>query len=345
MLYYQDLEKTILDRCFKMGADELDIISGYIGPKPIEDLRSRLSEGNKNSFKTDIVYGMYGADGISRQLHGMLTPLNNPPSLEICYSKTPVHTKLYIWRTNHEIVYSLIGSANFTLSGLGTPFKETLAEPSYDTFTSIDNYYKLVKSGSIPCTDPSIAASLKGASYPTVDDLPQIPSNVKIDEATSYPLSLLDPKTGEVQDGTGLNWGQSKLLGSHVNINDASLVIRKKDLADAPFLFPRKRSVPLEMTKTGKNSRDNDPIEILWDDGTRMVGLLEGSQIGDDGYRYPKQISTTPSKAQLGIYLRKRLGLSSGQKITNYDLSKYGRTTIKISLIGEGIYYFDFSKK
>ena len=77
-----------------------------------------------------------------------------------------------------------------------------------------------------------------------------------------------------------------------------------------------------------------------------MTGLLEGTRTKTvDGIKveYAKQIATTPSKALLGKYMRKRLGVPEGQAITMADLERYGRKTIDISLQGEGVYFFDFS--
>lgn len=83
-------------------------------------------------------------------------------------------------------------------------------------------------------------------------------------------------------------------------------------------------------------------------DGTKMTGLLEGSVVKkEDGKTvlYPKQISSSPQKSILGEYIRKRLGVEKEEPITMKDLDKYGRTSIDVSLLGEGIYYFDFSNK
>ncbi len=81
-----------------------------------------------------------------------------------------------------------------------------------------------------------------------------------------------------------------------------------------------------------------------------MIGLMEGQQMDENGLIYPKQLSSSPSKNIIGLYIRKRLGLfnDDGSIDTNYcikkaDLIRYGRTSIDISLIGEGIYYMDFS--
>jgi hypothetical protein len=48
---------------------------------------------------------------------------------------------------------------------------------------------------------------------------------------------------------------------------------------------------------------------------------------------------------ELGIYIRQRIGIPLGQKVLREDLIKYGRDTISISLIEEGVYFFDFSVK
>lgn len=100
----------------------------------------------------------------------------------------------------------------------------------------------------------------------------------------------------------------------------------------------------------GKANRENDEVELIWDDGTSMIGLMEGQQLDDDDSIYPKQLCSSPNKNIMGLYLRKRLGLinrdgsiDTKHCITKADLIRYGRTTIDISLIGEGIYYMDFS--
>ena len=62
------------------------------------------------------------------------------------------------------------------------------------------------------------------------------------------------------------------------------------------------------------------------------------------GIDYPKQIASHPKKKVLGQYIRRRLGVQSGIPITTTHLTAYGRDNIEISLLSEGVYYFDFSK-
>ena len=75
-----------------------------------------------------------------------------------------------------------------------------------------------------------------------------------------------------------------------------------------------------------------------------MVMLFEGNNTYN-GIKYPKQICSSSSKKELGIYLRNRLGVSLEHVITAEDLSRYGRKTITLTMVAEGIYEADFSVK
>ena len=48
-------------------------------------------------------------------------------------------------------------------------------------------------------------------------------------------------------------------------------------------------------------------------------------------------------KKILGDYLRSRMKLKVGTYVTENHFNKYGRDTITISKISDGVYYFDFS--
>lgn len=139
----------------------------------------------------------------------------------------------------------------------------------------------------------------------------------------THNLSLLDPATGEVPEKSGLNWCHSD---GHVSEGDAYIAIRENDLKSG--LFP-----PKELP--------NESIQIIWDDGTKMEGLLEGNN--NTTPIYPKQLCSRPRKNILGKYLRKRLGVSLDHVITKDDLKRYGRFDITISLNQNDTYSLDFS--
>jgi len=136
-------------------------------------------------------------------------------------------------------------------------------------------------------------------------------------------IFLYSRRENEVQRQAGLNWGFSN---GNVCTADAYLALNKDFLRQNPGFFPG----------------HGNTINILWDDGTEMICLLEGTQ-EIDGLEYPKQISTFNDKSALGIYLRRRLGVANTHLITRNDLRNYGREDIDIEYDARNdIYLFNF---
>ena len=129
MLYKTDLEEIIFQRHNIVRSDELVVLSGYLGPSPVERLGDL-------PFPAKVIYGMFGADGIKQPLHDALVSIQNRLSdVNIFYSLIPIHAKTYVWRRRGEVIHALIGSANFSTNGLRTPYREILAETTIDTST------------------------------------------------------------------------------------------------------------------------------------------------------------------------------------------------------------------
>lgn len=332
MLYYTDLERKVFEAPSSSEIDNFIILSGYIGVEPI----SKLADLPSN-IRATVIYGMYGSDNISAPLHNALLELQNKlPNVEILYSTIPVHSKVYFWREGENITNALIGSANFSVSGLRNDYKEILADMEEISFPDFKAYYEYVRERCISCTDNSIKAK-------KVSKVPR--SSIQTQPLLTHGIcrvSLLDNK-GLVAKKSGLNWGFSS---GHVSAGDAYIRISMENIRTFPKMFPPKKyqgGIQNE-TSSGRKNRENDEVELIWDDGTVMVGLLEGQNINKiDGMIYPKQLSTSPRKSILGMYLRKRLGVDLNHVITKSDLKRYGRTHIDISLISDGIYYMDFS--
>jgi hypothetical protein len=316
MLYTEDLEELIFHRHQMHDTDELIVLSGYLGPRPV----ARLEE---LPFNSTVIYGMYGSEGIKPTLHNSLTSIQESvANLNIFYSQLPVHSKCYAWRRRGEIIHALVGSANFSVNGLTTPFREVLAETTFDTFRPLNAYIQHVLNNSISCLEignERIIESIINAEFCS--------------------MSLLG-RDGEVQNAAGLNWGQNP--NNHTTPNDAYIALRTQHIRDYPHLFQPKQINPQNIDNRGRMQRHNDSIEIIWDDGLTMEGLLEGSQ-PVNGMIYPKQISSFPVKAELGEYIRYRIGVPLGQPVRRHHLERYGRTDIKVSLLGDGVYKFDFS--
>lgn len=329
MVYYDNLEEIVFHRHEMFDVDELVILSGYVGPKPI----ARLGE---LPLHVEVIYGMYGADGIGTSLHNSLTKLNEElDNVDIYYSVIPVHAKCYIWKKQGKIVTALIGSANFSVSGLTNPYKEILAETTFDTFSPLGSYTDRIFEYCKRCMELTVENLKKRASGKKETMIHDIGSG------GVCKMSLLN-RYGEVSERSGLNWGLARLSGGHTTQGDAYIAITKPMLEEFPLLFPPKLGESLKTTEGAKINRQNDAIELIWDDGTVMEGLLEGNQESNN-IKYPKQLCSGPKKSALGIYLRQRMGIEDlDYQITREDLERYGRTDISITLQGEGIYEADF---
>ena len=150
MLYTQDLEELIFHRHQLHETDELIVLSGYLGPRPVV----RLEE---LPFNSSVIYGMYGSEGIKPSLHSSLLKIQREvDNLNIFYSNLPVHSKCYVWRRRGDIIHALIGSANFSVNGLTTPFREVLAETTFDTFKPLNDYISHILNNSISCLEVGI---------------------------------------------------------------------------------------------------------------------------------------------------------------------------------------------
>lgn len=320
MLYTQNLEEIIFHRHEIIESDELIVISGYLGPSPV----ARLEE---LPFHTRVIYGMYGSEGIQTNLHTSLTRIQNSiESLNIFYSQIPVHSKCYAWRRNGEVIHALIGSANFSTNGLTTPYREILAETTRDTFNPLNDYIAHVLNNSISCLEVGLSG---------------IQEVIRASAICNMSL-LMD--NGETHNASGLNWGYmaNGLPAPKRGIDDACIPISINHIRQFPQLFPPKLTERELVDVRGRRQRSNEAIELIWDDGITMEGLLEGTN-NVDGVQYPKQISSFPAKNQMGEYLRRRIGVPLGQPVRRHHLESYGRTDISVSLIGDGIFRCDFS--
>lgn len=325
-MFSTNLENIVFNRHTHCHADELLIITGYIGPDPFSKLKNL-------PLDCQVIYGMYGADSIGEKLHNSLNKINSSMSnADLFYSQSAVHAKCYLWKKDGEIIDALIGSANFSRNGLATPDREVLVEADPSVFGQLHLYFDKIFKNSISCDSSLVKFKSKPRPSPVTGLI------------TECRLSFLSKKLGwKVPVGSGLNWGaNSTQVGgtSHTCIGDAEIRITEEAIKAFPDLFPPKLGIPSK--RSGKLTRQNDEIELIWDDGTIMKGLLE-QNLPQGDLVYPKAICSSDSKAELGLYLRKRIGVSPTHVITKADLDKYGRTDITVSLQAEGVYYMDFS--
>ena len=321
MLFITNKNKTIKEIVFQkhlsIRADELNVLSGYIGPQIIQDLKDL-------DLKVKIIYGLARQQKLNKEFFKDLCALNSGNTSIYC-PEILSHAKIYIWKYQGEVVYVLNGSANFSASGLETPFKEVLSEVNHTSFNEFENYFNQIFESAVPVNKIDLDR------FGSINSKKLININIKSRN------NVIDPNvciTGSLYaQASKINWGHGN---AHTNPRDAYIPIRSEDIRNYPILFPEKSS------NKGLHLHDNAPIEILWDDGMKMVGLLEGNNL-IDGLRYPNKISSFKSKKIMGDYLRARLGLTPGEFVNKQIFENYGRDNIAVSIISEGVYFMDFS--
>jgi len=319
MFYYNNLLQQFFDLAPR-NATHFYALSGFVGPNPIERL-------NELPFSSTVVYGLHKENkNKGTALHKKLIDIHSD-KIKILYPDIACHSKCYVWLEENKPIRGLVGSANFTSNGLENDYRESLIEVAKNELYIVKGYIDIIVASSKSCTDVNQqdeSLESKGSTY--------VVKNKEICE-----MILFEPRTGEVPSRSGLNWGLAE--GSNVNPEDAYIPIRVDHIKNYLFLFP-----PIRPKLSSERVRGNpvDVIEIIWDDGVSMKGRLEGSQ-PIDGVKHPKQISSSPTKSELGAYFRRRLGLSPGQQVKRSHLESYGASSVRISLLSDGVYYFDFS--
>jgi len=327
MLFTQNLDQLIFNRHENLDINHLTVLSGYVWPNPVLEL-------NNLPFNSTVIYGMYWAEWIRRQMHESLKRIQEESDwkITILYSQIPVHSKCYLWKNNNNVCSALIGSANFSTNWLTTPYREVLAEPKEESFWLLDSYIEYVLNHSINCNDDNVW--IRGAIRMSTEV-----NSINISPSGNCLLSLLW-RDWEVQNAAWLNRWQNP--SNHTTSDDAYIKIRTIDVHNFPDLFPPKQENPNNFDWQGRSQRHNDAIDIVWDDWTSMRWLLEWSQ-AINWIMYPKQISSFPQKSELWRYMRRRLWVLQWNPVRRSDLERYWRLDIEVSLIWEWIYYFDFS--
>ncbi|ETB64114.1 TPA: NgoFVII family restriction endonuclease [Candidatus Nomurabacteria bacterium] len=373
MLLYNSVEnKTLLyDTVFRKKASfeedtELTIITGYIGFSTPEGL-SKL--GFKN---TKVIIGMYGSS-VSPDMHSILLRIQKQnTNIKFFYTSSKIHSKIYIWHKGNSIKEYAIGSANFSSA---TALVENLYRETLDLFPTeieseekINQYIKDINSFLVPIDNyTATLGATQRERHLLVEERGRILSLLSSKSTPTKP-NIIGATTiaGGVSVSSGLNWGYSNGLPL---LGDAYIAISAEFIKNNPDII-----LP-------KQKEENVPIEVLWDDGTTMLMLMEGN-MGTD-ILYPKQISSYNNKSLLGSYLRKRIGekinknlefteeeiseikkhkyLLRKEEATNIDvqifnsiktklitkdmLDEYGRTTIDIKKLDDGSFYFDFGAR
>lgn len=333
------------------SSDKISIVSGYFS---IDILEKIASTGIPAAY----YYGMYLKNGISQSAYDGLKRLEvTYPSFKAFIPLSfHVHTKCYLFQNKGTTINAFVGSANCSSSALATTPKSELLMPVDNPIdiAFLENYIKDVAAASVPFDDPLIFTATKSHTL-AVSKARQRKAPASWNHYSGNPFSAIIPlyymNKGKpvVHAVDGLNWGN----GPHPSTGPAKesvIPIRSFQIDNYPTLIPFNGSVG--SGSGGKCTRMQSPIDMTWDDGTKMTMLFQqgGPQRPNPGQRtagapyrvYPKALTTSSGGSELGAYIRNRLGLAIDADITYDDLRNYGRDYITLTLTNAGDYELDF---
>ena len=327
MLSKKLLRKVLLEPANDAKIDRLLIVSGYAG-EGMADLHMRMLERWNKCIDIELIIGMTPKDGIAKAQHHALQKLvrDCPYNMKFsCWYVTigkPVHAKTYCWLAGNQPKIAFIGSANYSLTAFkGRQIEVMTGEDCDEVF----DFHNSIRQLATDCTATDIedrvslkeTPQIKPRQPKTPQVKPQVKPGVKLKDTkgeTVY-LSLLQKSTGKPHKTAGINWGHRKGRNKNQAYIPIPSTIYKTDF------FPE-RGVLF--------TAHADDKEIL---------IMTRAQDGG------KALHTTQSNALLGEYLRKRMGLPSGEFVTLEHLLKYGRTDVSFTKIDDETYLMDFSPR
>lgn len=319
-----DLFRRVLIQPIENGANELLVVSGYASPSMAMRHMSELRRQG-HDIPISLIIGMTagGREGINKIQHKAFQKLakgvtidgekyNGPFACSYLVSGDPCHAKVYIWMKDSKPIAAMTGSANYTQNGFGDNQIEaiTTTDPSL-----AKELYDQLLPNSLACTDSEIDQKINitelNINQAATAGEPSEDFDLGYDPKARLPL--VKARDHKIHDKAGLNWGQRPN--------------RDPDEAYIP--------IPKRISKRNFFPPLAEQFTVLTDDGESFIMAVAQAQ--------GKALHSIESNALLGLYFRNRMGLQSGQKVTDAHLREYGRQSVDFYRIEPGTYLMDFS--
>lgn len=302
-------------------ANKLYIVSGYASAtfarRHLLELRRYSSD-----FEVNLIIGMPSAKNDHMAFLHLHDEFKGSFNAYYLQNQPPVHCKVYSWFHNNKPAIGYSGSANY--SQYGFFHTQQINQLTNDNPSEIKNLFDSLLKRSIFIPKHNLVLPISHR-IPRVDSVP--PGGVEWEiTGVRVTISFLD-RYGDLPMVSGLNWGQrlSKRKNPRTGIiswdkrepNQAYLSL-KGDSRDISFL-PTKAFT----------------FTLITDDKQSFDCV-----VAQDGR---KAIQSTNDNSELGKYIRKRIGVPLGEKISVENLENYGRTDYTIEKIDDETFLLDFS--
>ena len=336
-LHTTDLYPVALLNPAVAGADRLLVVSGYATPAMASKLLTDVHELVKHPVAIELVVGMVGYEGITKQDHdGFLTLQDAPPAGSITVAYTikhkSVHTKLYVWMKGSTPVAAFAGSSNFTQNGFLIGKRKSYHSELLTEVSPADAHAEFVRieSDSLRADYPDVESEVSIGvrrsnvivSVAATDEDDTTPDLAGVDYVI-LPLvaqnNVQQTVRGEPHKQWGLNWGQRKGRQK----NQAVIPVPSRVWVQDPDFFPR-------------GTAGNRPQFLITTDDGKSLFFVVAEQ-GD------KALHSVPSNSLVGEYFRNRLGVPSEAEVTIDDLVRNGSRFVKIYRTEDESYYMEYS--
>ncbi len=315
-------------------ADDVVVVSGYGKPDVIKSIAD-------NCPNTTVILGMYIKEKKAKAVYMAFEQLAKEGTISLRYCNDRTHAKIYLFKKNGRVFAALVGSANISDSGLTEKDNgEVLQAVDHSNFDEYLCYCNEKFANSIDCAEFNYIEQEESDDNNGKKALGTAVNRFSVE----IPLFLEDAEgTRYTPKRSGVNWGNQEGHSKKRGAMESYLKVTADYIDNYPLLFQPKQEV--RNTCSGKRTRVNDPIEIRWDDGVIMSAIFSGNGPKREGRLYPNKITSADGGgSELGAYIRSRLGVDSRTVVKYSDLERYGRDTITLTYVQNGVYRADFSK-
>ena len=309
MLTSDLFRRVLISPALKHPETRLQIVSGF-ATASMADRHLEYLAKRKAKTSVELIVGMTRKEGIEIAQHKALCKLAQDGAYDLDFScryvarGNPIHAKSYLWLNDSGPYAAFCGSANYTLTGFSRSQVEAMTPTN---LTRALEFYQSALLNTVDCLDEDVPDRVALTETRRTGDRPDA-----VVDADTITLSLLVKSTGRTHEKAGLNWGQRPG--------------RDRNQAYIP--------VPATVQNSGFFPDRKVQFTVLTDDGFSFI-FVRAQANG-------KALETTRSNAELGQYLRKRLGLNSGEYVTRQHLTDYGRTNVTFTKIDDETYLMDF---
>jgi hypothetical protein len=310
---FGNLYEAVISSQIDQGMDQLVAVSGFSSGAFVRHLLREFDH-----LQLRLIIGMAKKNGIPEPDHSiyrtMVEELNGRLDCRYYVGPRGVHAKAYSWLQNEQPAVGIVGSANLSWNG----FKYYDEIATYADPYQVLNIYNGLLTDSLSVTDTSVlesvqlitAESRNASRIAAAHGTPQIRETEGLQTVN---LSLLTAQ-GEMHTSSGLNWGQR----DRREPNQAYIPVRRIVHNEHPGFFPT----------------SGQRFTVKTDDGHTMVCVI--AQQGD------KAIHTPDNNSELGLYLRRRIGVPDGEFVNREDLERYGRADVSFSKIDDEMFLMNF---